>query len=329
MKVDIARELSELATHDNVDSKTKETASRLAGYESLRTERADKYLPDEVHSIDDEWRQDFVTITEKGYAIARQSHVTICGMARNIGGILPVTIRRLEQITSCFLDWGLCVVENDSTDDTKQVLENLETLNPGKVVADLQDYNWPHLHGWEPERVQRYALLRNRYRELAQDHFPRTDAILCVDLDCWGGWSLDGLINGLAWMQEKKAAACMASLSLFQHELFAHGPAWGHYDTWALRVHGWRHDVNPWKTLWLPPEGSPPVQVYSAFGAAAWYRPEPFFRHAYESISGDIEHAGLHRAMISDGWDIFLNPSQRSLMTWLTEESDARRHDND
>jgi hypothetical protein len=33
--------------------------------------------------------------------------------------------------------------------------------------------------------------------------------------------------------------------------------------------------------------------------------------------------------MIADGWDIYLNPSQRSLMVWLTDDADARKHDGD
>lgn len=329
MNIDIARELSDLAARQNIDAPTKSMAEELARYESQRTERADRFLPDAVHPVDDEWQSLFDEVTREGREFASKSHLTICGMARNIGGILPVTIHRLRQLTKHFAGCAVCVVENDSTDNTKEILADFERQNPGSVVAHMQDYNWPHLHGWEPERVQRYAMLRNTYRELSQDHWPHTNLILCVDLDCWGGWSVDGLLNGVGWMQRKKTAACMASVSLFQHQFFTSGPAWGHYDTWALRVHGWKHELHPWKTLWLPPAGSPPVPVYSAFGAAAFYRPEPFWQNAYESIDGDIEHAGLHRSMIADGWDIFLNPSQRSLMLWLTEESDAGRHDND
>jgi hypothetical protein len=83
------------------------------------------------------------------------------------------------------------------------------------------------------------------------------------------------------------------------------------------------------KSLWLPPAGCEPIRVFSAFGAAALYRPEAFYRCAYESIDGDIEHSGLHRAMAKAGWEIYLNPAQRSLMLWLTEEQDAKgKHDD-
>ena len=329
VNIDIAQELSDLASSDGVDAETQAAADALAKFDRQRTERSDRYLPDEVLQVDDEWRELYQQRVLEGIEFAARSHVTICGMARNIAGILPVTISRLKTITDHFSSWGVAIVENDSTDDTKAVLASLEEQNPGRVVCHMQDYNWPHLHGWEPERVQRYAMLRNTYREMARDHWPHSDVVLCVDLDCWGGWSIEGLLNGLGWLNHKKSAACMASTSLFQHQFFSDGPAWGHYDCWALRVHGWKHVLTPWKTFWLPPVGAPPIKVFSAFGAAALYRPEAFFKHAYESIDGDIEHAGLHRSMIEDGWKIYLNPAQRSLMHWLTEEHDAGRHHSD
>jgi hypothetical protein len=64
----------------------------------------------------------------------------------------------------------------------------------------------------------------------------------------------------------------------------------------------------------------------SAFGAAAIYKAEPFFACKYESINGDIEHAGLHNNMIAKGWSIWLNPAQRTLMQWTPETTDCGQH---
>jgi hypothetical protein len=139
------------------------------------------------------------------------------------------------------------------------------------------------------------------------------------------------LVCSTAWRgsSARRRPAAWQALSLFQHQFFSEGPAWGHYDTWALRLHGWTSRIVAWKSLWLPPAGCEPIRVFSAFGAAALYRPEAFYRCAYESIDGDIEHSGLHRAMAKAGWEIYLNPAQRSLMLWLTEEQDAKgKHDD-
>ena len=316
---------------DDASDEAKGVAGALADVEESRTatERADRYSPDEVLPVNDEWRDLYDEVLCDGEAAASRSHVTICGMARNIGGILPVTFHRLGEITRCFRDFGVVIVENDSTDETKKALESFESQNPGRAICLLNDFDWPHLHGFEAERVQRYATLRNMYREATFQHFPQTDLILAVDLDCWGGWSVEGLLNGVGWMKRYKDAACMASTSLYQGFAVNNQVGWGHYDTWALRVHGWEEHLTPWKTAWLPPPGSPPVKLNSAFGAAAWYRPEAFKEVEYASIDGDIEHAGLHRRMIDNGWSIYLNPAQRSLMSWQAGDNAQGKHGDD
>lgn len=306
----------------DASEEVKKMAEKLDAVEETRavTVQANLHNPDDALPVDDEWQDLFDEVTAEGREAAASMHVTICGMARNIAGIIPVTMARLGTLCESFADFGMVFVENDSRDETKKLLKHVESSNPGRVIAICEDYNWPHLHGWEPERVQRYAMLRNKYRDAAMQHFRGTDMILAVDLDCWGGWSIDGLLNGIGWMKRKHNAACMASTSLFQGVSLDGQCGFAHYDTWALRVHGWKHELAPWKTMWLPPPGSPPIELYSAFGAAAWYRPEAFWENEYASIDGDIEHAGLHRSMIGNGWSIYLNPSQRSLMTWKVPE---------
>lgn len=333
MKIDIAQELHDLAVGDHTDGPTREAAEQLAEEQRHRDAcvvKADKYHPDMVAPIDDEWADLFRDVHEEGSRWADDAKIVVCGMARNIGGILPATFHRIGKIVEQFRDYGIVIVENDSTDNTKELLWQFASDNPHRVSVSSTDYGWEHLHGFEATRVERYAKLRNQFREIARDKHPDADVVLVVDMDLWGGWSVPGLLNGCGWLQRKKAAACMASTSLFQHRFYAEGPAWGHYDTWALRVHGWKHKLSAWKTLWVPPPGCEPIPVYSAFGGAALYRPEAFYTHAYASIQGDIEHAGLHQSMVADGWEIYLNPAQRSLMLWLTEEADNEgRHDGD
>lgn len=315
--VDIAAELRRIAsTTDNEG--IRDMAEKIAEFEERRVD-AGTYLVDDVLPVDTEWASLFAEVAEEGQKAASRMHITICGMARNIGGILPLTLMRLRAIGLRFAGYNIVVIENDSEDDTKEVLLNAAKNSDGTLVAKVQDFNWPHLHGFEAERVERYAMLRNQYREIVANDFRHTDMVLAVDLDCWGGWSIPGLINGIGWMKRYKQAACMASTSLFQGLHIGDEIHFGHYDSWALRVHGWKHELSAWKTAWLPPPGCPPIKVYSAFGAAAWYRPEAFFDCPYRSIDGDIEHAGLHRDMIKRGWEIYLNPAQRSLMQWVPD----------
>lgn len=277
----------------------------------------DDYSPEDVLPVDEEFAEDFAQAVKLGLDTAKHKRVVFVGMARSIAGILPTTIRRLEQIGGFFNAWKAVIVENDSNDDTKEVLAEWAAQRPGQVLADCRDLGYEHLHGFEALRVQRYAELRNRYRTLADEFAPEADYVIAVDLDAWGGYSTLGVLHSVAMFHELPNAACMASTSLYRAKTEAGKLVWGHYDLWALRHYGPRIRFEPWQPLWLPPPGARPIRVYSAFGALAMYRAEAFYETPYESVDGDIEHVGLHRNMQRDGWEIYLNPASRVVMHWL------------
>ncbi len=286
-----------------------------------------RMTPDDALPIDEEFSELANEVAAEGFASAKTQKVCIVGMARGIAGVLPSNLARLEVIGSLFADWRAVVVENDSTDGTKDILLDWEEKHPGKVIADCRDIGRERLSGFEPARVERYAEYRTRYRDIAADHFGDSDVILAVDFDPWGGWSTFGIVNGIGWMDRLPKAAGMASVSLYEQELPTQDDGrvklLCHYDQWAWRYAGWKHRWERHFPLWLPTPGSPPIQCRSAFGALTIYRADPFFTHAPVSIDGDIEHVGLHRAMCAAGWDFYLNPSQRTLMHWIPDESEA------
>lgn len=275
------------------------------------------YTPDTALPVEPEWQQKYADNVLDGKSVAEDSSVVICGMARSIGGILPVTIQRLEAIGSQFRNWAAVIVENDSEDDTKDVLHDWAGRRPGQVVVDCRDLGREHLRGFERARVERYAEYRNRYRELARDRFPHADYVLCVDLDPWGGYSLDGILSSVVFLMETRNGAGMASTSLYQ-ALGSNGErVWCHYDQWAFRAYSFAVRFDPYFQRWLPPAGIDPIRVHSAFGAACLYRTEFFYECQYESVDGDIEHVGLHRNMHARGGRMFLNPASRVVMQWV------------
>lgn len=281
------------------------------------TIRLNEFPPDSVLPVDEEFADDYALDVQDGCEIAAESSVVFVGMARQIADVLPVTIHRLEEIGSRFRQWNAVVVENDSTDGTKGVLESWRDARAGGVIVDCRDLGREHLHGFERLRVERYAEYRNRYREIAANAFPRADYVIAVDLDPWGGFSLDGVMHSLAMFGELPEAACMASTSLYRARTDAGKLTWAHYDLWALRMYGPRPRFDPWQPLWLPPPGAKPIRVVSAFGALATYIARPFYEAQYRSIDGDIEHVGLHLSLADSGWQCYLNPASRVVMHWL------------
>lgn len=281
------------------------------------TVQLDDYTPDVVLPVDKEFAIPYSRAVEAGAEIAARSRVVFCGMARQIGEMLPVTIARLEEIGSRFSAWSAVVVENDSTDSTKDVLRDWQRRSDGRVLADCRDLGREHLHGFENARVERYAEYRNRYLDLARLTYGDADFVVAVDLDAWGGYSSDGVMHSVYELSRNDQAGCMASTSLYRARTDSGELTWAHYDIWALRMYGAGVRFERWQPLWLPPPGAAPIPVVSAFGALATYRAEAFFNARYRSLHGDIEHVGFHLDMAGQGWGVYLNPASRVVMHWL------------
>ena len=279
-------------------------------------------LPDNALPVDYEFAGLFADVTCEGALVAAKAKVCFVGLARDIAGILPTSIARIHETAKHFAGWKAVVIENDSTDGTKQILTEWATRHPDHVVTQMVDNGRPHLHGFEPARTEAMADYRNRCRDLVQKHYPEADYVIAVDLDAWGGWSIHGVINGIGWHDRLPQAGCMASTSLFKHmgTLIDGTAPWAHYDGWAYRWLGWTPRLGPWFTFWLPPPGAPPIEVHSAFGGLAIYKTEPYLTCEYSGE--DCEHVPFHRRMADKGWTVHLNPAQRCVMTWLVEEDE-------
>jgi hypothetical protein len=155
------------------------------------------------------------------------------------------------------------------------------------------------------------------------------DYVCVIDWDAWGAWNHQGVLNGFGWLVELQGAYGMASTSLFQYD-FGNGPSWHHYDLWALRGVGqancywdtYQNGYGGFGYMWLPPVGSPPVLVSSAFGGMAIYRTDAYLQGTYDGTA-DCEHVPFHASIArSTGQHLYLNPSQRMLMSWM-ETADA------
>jgi hypothetical protein len=64
----------------------------------------------------------------------------------------------------------------------------------------------------------------------------------------------------------------------------------------------------------LPPVGSPPFPMNSAFGGLAVYQTKAFLAGGYSGE--DCEHVPHHRRMREAGYQMFLNPGCRYIAVW-------------
>lgn len=259
--------------------------------------------------------------------------VTIVGLCRNSMPQIRWNADRIERLGQWFKSWRAFVYENDSDDGTAEFLQQWSAANP-VVFTHTERHDRPQLsHEKSTRRTDALAEYRNACRDWAAKHRPddKNHCVIVVDLDTWAGWSDDGVMSGLWWLNELPDAAGLASVSTIEIHMPQHpaGKLRIHYDAWAFRLNHWsEHDMN-WFPHWFPPVGSNPVPCHSAFGGLAIYRPDAYYAGMY--AGGDCEHVAFHRSIKhATGLGMYLNPGQRMVMNWLLDEkADGGQHGDD
>lgn len=280
-----------------------------------------------------EFAADFARMRDEGRKRLKHSSLAIVGLARNCEGPLYMNLFRLLELVKGCREWRLHIETNDNADRTEEVLQAFcdeyhqasyrsQTLGRDQYGAEFAG-----------RRTIALAEYRTACQEWVRQHAPEADYVVAVDWDAWGGWIHDGVLNSLGWLVEFQAAYGMTSLSLAEFTLPHHGPTWAHYDAWALRLNSfwddYTHDEGGWKHQWLPPIGSRPVRVCSAFGGLAVYRTSAYLSGTYRGET-DCEHVTFHRSIAErTRQHLYLNPSQRTFMHWLPEETDGGQHSDD
>jgi hypothetical protein len=282
---------------------------------------------------------DFERIVEVGRAALAESRVAFVGLARNCATHLAGNLARLEILAQGCRDWRLHIETNDNEDATDQVLADFcghyrratftsQRLNRQQFTAEFAG-----------QRTQALAEYRTACQRWVAENAADADLVVVVDWDAWGGWSHVGLLHGVGSLLETPDAFGMASVSLMQHmqlEQDREGiaktiPAWLHYDAWALRLNSSFDDytagMGGWKHHWIPPIGSPPVPVCSAFGGMAIYEPSAYLAGTYDG--SDCEHVTYHASVAAKtGRRLYLNPSMRMVMHWIPEADNGGQHDD-
>lgn len=282
------------------------------------------------------WEEAHEQRVAAGRRIAAQSSVTFVGLARNCAGPLAANLQRLTQLASGFHEWALHIESNDCKDTTLEVLAGFCRHNP-RATFHYEDLGTPQFGAeFAGRRTIAMANFRDACQRWVRACTPKADYVVVIDFDAWGGWLDAGVFTGLSWLAAMPDAYGMASVSLFHHA-FDSGPAWAHYDLWALRGVGQARCY--WDTYtagyggfgysFTPAIGSPPVLVASAFGGLCVYRAADFLQGTYDGTT-DCEHVPFHQSIAAaTGKNLYLNPSQRTVMHWVVETDDAGQHRDD
>ena len=281
--------------------------------EEVAAHQADTFLPPDA-----EFALDYVRDVKYGRHCAADATVALVAICRNAMPWLERTLPRVEETAAMFRDWSAFVYENDSADDTKDALGRWHDGQRRHV--SLNANGRPHLN-FTTEQVRTHALAE--YRAACQT-FVRNgetpDYVVVFDTDPWGGWSIDGVANSIAWLDRDPSLYGLASYSWSE---------WGppvvaspmplQYDAFAARLNHWGQRDQQWFHHWHPAVGSPPVPFNSAFGQLAIYRGTDYLAGTY--AGHDCEHVCFHRSIHeATGKRLALNPSMRCVSFWVPDE---------
>lgn len=272
--------------------------------------------PEEFWGVEELYWPSYGEHVEYGRVEARRQKLAIVSIARNSMPWLANTLLLVDELAGLWRDCVYYVYENDSTDGTAEALDAFALRQ--WVTVEHDSLGGIDARGFDRERTERLAHCRSRCQTWVRNHAADANYVLVLDTDPHGGFSTNGVLNSLGWFCEmlgeswhRREPGAMASSSIFirrDKEPDSFNAAG--YDAWAARLNTFedRRD-HLWFHFLIPPAGSQPIPMYSAFGGLCLYRREAYLSGQYDGR--DCEHVALHRSMQRAGYQLFLNPGSR------------------
>jgi hypothetical protein len=271
----------------------------------------------------------YLSKIDQGKKLLKQSNITIISLVRSIDISL---IKNIPLIINFFKNYAYNLnhifYENDSIDKTKLILNKYKKIYPNNIHLISKNFDREQFGSIKNvNRIKALAEYRNEAKEYAKTI--DSDFIVVLDMD-FDDINLDGLLNSFGWLAAEQSVSAVAGNSFYLRSgLYKDNPERYNifnYDSWAFR-HNWWTDfhVSPpapsntldsmaWFGFWIPPTGSHPITVNSAFGGCGIYRKDIYFRGLYDHM--DCEHVCFHYSLAMNkdiNFRLVLNPSQQML----------------
>lgn len=271
------------------------------------------YDIEQIFPPDQEFIDEYFNRIDHGKEKAKNTTIGIFGIARNLGKRCVKNLNKVLSFGQNFKDCSFFIYENDSKDETNTRINDW-SKNKDNVIFLSEKLGERYMPlSKSHTRTNNLARCRNVCKKLAIDKNYKFDYALVIDLD-FIDVSTNGLFNGLSYINNSINAVC--GNSFFEKEFDGGKKMITNYDSWAYR-HTWWMDKQEsmlWFQFWLPPVGSPPIMVNSAFGGSCWYQSEYFLSGEYSG--GDCEHVNFHKDIKQKNpqFHMYLNPSQIMLV---------------
>lgn len=259
-----------------------------------------------------EYTEQLPKYNDIGLQLASTMSIVFIGLARNCATNLEDRLNLLDEIGSKFEKYAWVIYENDSIDNTKQIIQKHCSTNKILISETLNASHPTGPTNKSLDRVKALSTYRNKAKEKAKELFSDYDLVCVIDTD-FNGLNQNGIFNSIYWMNANSSIGGMAGFSFLKHK----NNKISNYDSWAYR-HTWWSDQQwsmVWFFYWLPIIGSHPFKVNSAFGGCCLYKSNFYFGDCeYEGY--DCEHVCFHKNLYNkySDFNLYVNPSQIMFM---------------
>lgn len=273
---------------------------------------------------DPAFEEEYNVLAQKGQEFLKNQKIVFVGLARNLERTIENSISKLVNLGQSAKDYQIVIFENDSIDNTKDILSKL-SLNNSRISFISETNNRPQFGTVKiAERTQALAEYRNKLKDYVAERFSEYDFVIVTDLD-FVDFSVEGVYNSFGWMNKfsDRIDAIAGNSYEYKYIMSDTTKSLWNYDSWAFRYTWWNelpelpsttYNRMLWFGFFIMPVGLPIIPVNSAFGGMTIYKKDKFHLGSYDGV--DCEHVCFHYSLKQNipNFQLVLNPSQIMLV---------------
>ena len=268
----------------------------------------------------------FELLYKRGVDNVKDKKIIFCGLIRDAGYELKTNIPTIETIASYFFDYRIVIVENNSTDNTKEIVESWAATNK-KVTAIINDFNeskyaaiplegeYAQYPSNSNRRLSKFIDYRNIYCDYVENKLNfDSDYYTVIDFDL-RRIDVKGFITSFGSYVDWDAVTAngysySAKLKRRYHDTYPLLESWSQKDS-IKKIELYRNVYEP-----LRP-GMPFIRVASAYDGVAIFKTEirksiryKIMFNNYGGVEVYCDHVSIFKQLAEKGFDkIYINPN--------------------
>jgi len=166
-----------------------------------------EYYNEKPVYFDDNVSIDIKQKSLQGRILSKEKKIVLCGLARNVEKVINESIKKLEFIGEHFKDYKIVIFENDSSDNTRNLIKEYSMKNNKIILLDCVHFGseeciLKNKTGYEygitsKNRINKMAQYREEYLNYIKKNLLDYDYMLVCDLDLGGNHCIDGLFSSI------------------------------------------------------------------------------------------------------------------------------------